>query len=303
MSPISREREYERRRYEKWQGKLATKRQKARVRRQRAIVAGSALAVVLVIAGAVFLLTRGDDTTPLVAASPSPSASSPSASSTTSPSASPSGSGTAAASPAASAGSNPCPTPTVKPGPAQSFAAAPAPSLAEGKAWTLTITTTCGDIVARLDGAKAPKAVASAIFLSGKKFWDGSACHRLGSGSLKVLQCGDPTGTGGGGPGYQFGPVENAPTMDANKLGLYKRGVLAMARAASPDSNGSQFFIVFGDTQLPGDTGGYTVFGEVTKGLDIVDKVAAGGVAQPGQDGSGPPARAISIVSTSVTPA
>jgi peptidyl-prolyl cis-trans isomerase B (cyclophilin B) len=158
--------------------------------------------------------------------------------------------------------------------------------------------TTCGDVVISLDGAKAPKAVANAIFLSGKKFWDGSPCHRLGAPGFSILQCGDPTGTGSGGPGYSFGPVENKPAGD-----VYKKGVVAMARTSDPNSNGSQFFILFGDTQIPGDTGGYTVFGQVTKGLDVIEKVAAGGVSQPGQDGSGPPARPISIVSTTVAPA
>jgi peptidyl-prolyl cis-trans isomerase B (cyclophilin B) len=111
-----------------------------------------------------------------------------------------------------------------------------------------------------------------------------------------MLQCGDPTGTGTGGPGYQFGPVENAPAD-----GIYKRGRLAMARVGTENSQGSQFFILFGDTQLPG---GYTVFGTITQGLDVIDKVAAGGLASLGADGgSGPPARSISIVSTSVTPA
>ena len=307
MSPSSREREYARRRYEDWQKRLATKRERQQRQRRRAIVAGSAAAVVLVIGAGVLWLKGGgtDDGTaalqPTTSASASASSSaSASAGASTSAGASPSASAGASPSAAVSAspgaGPNPCPVPTVKAAAAQSFPSAPATSLAEGKSWKLTIKTTCGDVVATLDGAKAPASVANAIFLSGKKFWDGSPCHRLGLGGLKMLQCGDPTGTGTGGPGYQFGPVENAPAD-----GVYKRGVLAMARSSSQDSQGSQFFIVFGDTQLPG---GYTVFGSVTQGLDLIDKVAAGGVATLGADGgSGPPARAISIVSTSVTPA
>ena len=299
VSPSSREREYARRRYEDWQKRLADKRQRQRRQRRRAIIAGSAAAVVLVIGVSVLWLKGGGADDGQTALSPSASASgSPSGSASGSPSgsaaASPSASGAISASPGA--GANPCPAPTVKAGTPQKFSSAPESSLAEGKNWKLTIKTTCGDVVVTLDGAKAPKSVANAIFLSGKKFWDGSPCHRLGLGGLKMLQCGDPTGTGTGGPGYQFGPVENAPAD-----GTYKRGVLAMARSTSQDSQGSQFFIVFGDTQLPG---GYTVFGTVSQGLDIIDKVAAGGVSTLGEDGgSGPPARAISIVSTSVTPA
>jgi peptidyl-prolyl cis-trans isomerase B (cyclophilin B) len=289
VSPISREREYARRRYEKWQSNLATKRERRRRQRRVVMMAGTIVAVVLVIAGTLLYIQNwasSSDTT-TVASSPSASASA---------SASASGSASGSASATGTAGANPCPAPTVKPPatPAK-FAAAPAASLAQGKSWKLTMVTSCGTIVATLDGAKAPKAVANVIFLSGKKFWDGSPCHRLSTSGLQMLQCGDPTGTGTGGPGYQFGPVENAPAD-----GTYKRGVLAMARASSQDSQGSQFFIVYGDSPIPC---GYTVFGTVTQGLDVIEKVAAGGVSNPGSDGTGPPARAISIVSTSVTPA
>ena len=76
-----------------------------------------------------------------------------------------------------------------------------------------------------------------------------------------MLQCGDPNGDGTGGPGYTFGPIENVP-----KDGVYPAGTIAMANAGQPDSQGSQFFIVYKDTTLP--RGGYTVFGQVTSGLD-----------------------------------
>jgi peptidyl-prolyl cis-trans isomerase B (cyclophilin B) len=135
--------------------------------------------------------------------------------------------------------------------------------------------------------------VSSAIFLSRNAFWNGSPCHRVTTAGIYVLQCGDPTGTGSGGPGYSFGPVENAP-----KNGVYPAGTIAMARSNSPDSNGSQFFIVYKASSLPAP--GYTVLGRVTSGLDVVQKVAAGG-AQGGSDGK--PVRAVSIVSTSVAPA
>lgn len=279
MSPISREREYARRRYEKWQSKQAVKLARQRRQRRVVIVSGAAVAVVLAISGVVFALTdSGPGTTtaaPVPTTSPEPSA---------------------ASSASTSAGPNPCPVPTVKP-PAtpQSFASAPDASLAQGKTWTFTITTSCGDIVAELDGAKAPKAVANTVFLSGKKFWDGSPCHRMTVEGLRMLQCGDPTGTGTGGPGYGFGPPENAP---ADKI--YKRGVLAMARTSDlAKGQGSQFFLVFGDSPLDGD---YTVFGKVTKGLDILDKVAAGGVTEPDAGGTTAPIRKISIVRTSVSP-
>jgi peptidyl-prolyl cis-trans isomerase B (cyclophilin B) len=282
VSPISREREYARRRYEKWQAKQAVKLERRRRQRRNGIIAGSAVAVVLVVVGGFLIFGGSDDKA--ATASPTPSGTA-------------AASASASASASTSAGPNPCPAPTVKP-PAkpQSFGAAPDASLAQGRTWTMKIATSCGEIDAELDGAKAPKAVADMIFLSGKSFWDGSPCHRLGVNTLKILQCGDPTGTGTGGPGYSFGPVENPPS-DAT----YRTGVLAMARGQSEDSQGSQFFIVYGDTQLGGN---YTVFGRITKGMDVVTKVAAGGLASVGGDGSsGPPARAISIVGTTVSPA
>ncbi|GIL34376.1 peptidylprolyl isomerase [Phycicoccus sp. DTK01] len=168
---------------------------------------------------------------------------------------------------------------------------------ARGKVFDATIATNCGDIVVRLDGAKAPQAVASFLQLARESYWKDSPCHRLTTAeTLKVLQCGDPTGTGQGGPGYGFG-VENAP-----KDGSYPRGTLAMARTQDPkEGNGGQFFIVYGDSSLP-DPDGYTVFGTVTSGLDIVDRVAAEGVApNASSPDDGSPAAPISILSVAVT--
>jgi peptidyl-prolyl cis-trans isomerase B (cyclophilin B) len=275
VSPSRREREYARRRYEKWAAKQQ-ERAAARRRAQRnAIAIGLTVIVVLGIAIAAALLRRTSATS---------TAASPAATSTPTPS----------ASAGASNAANPCPTPTVKaPATPKSWKTAPAKTAADGKSWKLMLMTTCGDVVATLDGAKAPQAVSSAIFLSRNGFWNGSPCHRLVTEGIYVLQCGDPTGTGTGGPGYSFGPVENAP-----KDGVYPAGTIAMARSSSPDSNGSQFFIVYKASSLPAP--GYTVMGKVTSGLDVVQKVAQGG-AQGGGDGK--PLRPISIMSTTVAPA
>jgi peptidyl-prolyl cis-trans isomerase B (cyclophilin B) len=281
VSPSRREREYARRRYEKWAARQQ-ERVAARRRTQRnAIAIGLTVIVVLGIAIGAALLRRTSSTS--TAATPTPSAS---------PSASASGAATPSASGAAAA--NPCPAPTVKP-PATpaSWKTAPAKTLAGGRSWKLTLTTTCGTIVATLDGAKAPQAVSSAIFLSRNSFWNGSPCHRLTTAGIYVLQCGDPTGTGSGSPGYSFGPVENAPPS-----GVYPAGTIAMARSQSTDSNGSQFFLVYKDSTLPAP--GYTIMGKVVSGLDVVGKVAAGG-AQGGSDGA--PQRPVSMVSTTVAPA
>lgn len=161
----------------------------------------------------------------------------------------------------------------------------------EGKAYTAVVTTNCGDITFALDGAKAPQTVASFDLLASKDFWRDAPCHRLTTAGIYVLQCGDPTGTGSGGPGYGFG-VENAPADN-----LYPRGTLAMARTSdAKKGNGSQFFIVYKDTTLPG---GYTIFGTVTGGMDIVDRIAAAGVTGGGTDGN--PAAPISILRVAVT--
>ena len=163
-------------------------------------------------------------------------------------------------------------------------ALAPDPAAAENREWTGSMDFNGAKLGVRLFGDKAPKAVASFLYLAETKFLVDTSCHRLTTGGFDILQCGDPTGTGTGGPGYAFGPVENAPGDN-----LYKRGTLAMARSSSPDSHGSQFFLVYGDTTIGRDAaGGYTVFGEITSGLDAVEKVAAQGTANGRQDG--PPA-------------
>ena len=173
----------------------------------------------------------------------------------------------------------------------ETFDSAPDPALAEDSTWIATVTTNCGDITLQLDGHQAPQTVASFIYLSQQKFFDDSPCHRLVTAGIFVLQCGDPTGAGPGGPGYQFG-IENAPTD-----GTYPTGSLAMARTSDPDSNGSQFFIVYKKSTISDPTG-YSIFGKVTQGLDIVKAIAEQGVDQGGTDGA--PAQPISILGVSV---
>lgn len=264
MSPKRREREYARRRYEKWQQKQLARRIKRRRVKRRGAAAGVAAVTVAAIAWGVLTLTASGN--PSTAASDSDS----------------------------------CPSPTVTP-PAhpKSWAKPPATSLAAGKTWDLTLTTSCGPIDVKLDGAKAPKAVSSMVFLAQQGFLDSTPCHRLTTDKIYVLQCGDPTGSGSGGPGYTYGPVENAP-----KNGVYPAGTVAMARHPNDGSSmGSQFFLVYKDSPIPSDTaGGYTVLGTITSGLDVVKKVAAGGVTEGSQPGDGAPVRAVSILSTAVKP-
>lgn len=141
---------------------------------------------------------------------------------------------------------------------------------------SLTLTTTCGDIVIALDPA-APETVRSATFLAEQGFYDATACHRLTTAGIFVLQCGDPAGNGTGGPGYTV-PDENLPPEgEAN----YPAGTVAMANAG-PGTGGSQFFLVYEDTTLPS---AYTVFGTVTEGLDIIQEIASVGTEDGSQDG------------------
>ncbi|MGH3389437.1 MAG: peptidylprolyl isomerase [Actinomadura sp.] len=135
-----------------------------------------------------------------------------------------------------------------------------------------TVKTNLGDIVMDLDAAKAPCTVNSMAYLASKNFFDKTNCHRLVTEGIKVLQCGDPTGSGSGGPAYRFA---NENTKGAK----YLRGTVAMAHSMQPDSNGSQFFIVYGDSKdLPAD---YTVFGKIVEGMDVVDAVAKAGATDP----------------------
>jgi peptidyl-prolyl cis-trans isomerase B (cyclophilin B) len=166
----------------------------------------------------------------------------------------------------------------------------------EGKTYIATMTTNCGDVTLQLDGTKAPQAVASFVQLAQKGYWINSPCHRLTTSGIYVLQCGDPTGSGQGTPGYGFA-VENAP-----KDQTYPRGTVAMARTSDPvKGNGGQFFLVYKDTQLP-DKNGYTIFGTITGGMDIVDKIAKAGVGQAADNPSdGVPAAPISILRVTVT--
>ncbi|MSZ39558.1 MAG: peptidylprolyl isomerase [Actinobacteria bacterium] len=168
------------------------------------------------------------------------------------------------------------PTPEVS----ANSALVPAASLAEGREWSGTIEVGGKKLELTLDGAAAPQAVSNFLSLANKNFYTDVSCHRLTTAGIFVLQCGDPNGDGTGGPGYSFGPIENAPAED-----LYKEGYLAMARRGGDGSSmGSQFFIVYADSTIPSDdAGGYTVFGKITKGLSGLDSAIKAGT----EDGSG----------------
>ena len=144
-----------------------------------------------------------------------------------------------------------------------------------------TINTSVGPLAITLDADKAPCTVNSFLSLASQDYYDGTSCHRLGANpGFELLQCGDPTGQGTGGPGYTIpDEFEDTDTFPA--------GTLAMANTGQPNSGGSQFFMVFGDTQLPP---AYTVFGTLDEAaIKTLEKVGEAGVAEAGPDGTGAP--------------
>lgn len=152
----------------------------------------------------------------------------------------------------------------------------------------LTLSLTGGDVQITMDRSKTPCTVGSFVHLAEQGYFNNTPCHRLtASDTLKVLQCGDPAGTGLGGPGYSF-----ADELDGAMT--YPAGTVAMANSG-PNTNGSQFFMVYGDSVLEP---AYTVFGKVTGGLDVLTKIAAAGISGGGQDGS--PATPITITKVAV---
>jgi peptidyl-prolyl cis-trans isomerase B (cyclophilin B) len=243
----------------------------ARKRRQRQAIIGSALAVVVIAGAAVWIvaaLGNDDDKSSTPAAAPPPA-------------------GTVACTWIPEDGSTGSKVKDVGTPPAN------APNV--GKS-TMTMDTNLGAIAATVDLSKAPCTGAAFTFLSSKKFWDNSKCHRLVTEGIKVLQCGDPTATGkgwresdgSGGPSFRYAE-ENLPT---NAKPTYPKGTIAMAKTQQPSSTGSQFFIVYADTDLPAD---YTVLGTVTKGLDIVEDVAKAGSDNANGKGDGHPKKEVTI--------
>ena len=150
-----------------------------------------------------------------------------------------------------------------------------------------SMSTNQGNLGLQLDNAKAPCTVNSFANLAQQGYFNDTPCHRLTTGGLAVLQCGDPTGQGTGGPGYQFANEYPTNQYQPDNPALqqpvvYPRGTLAMANAG-PGTNGSQFFLVYQDSQLPPN---YTAFGTIDQtGLATLDKIAAAGVDGGGSDG------------------
>lgn len=259
------------------QRQLERRAELARRRRRNVLIAVTVAAVVLV-AGAVLLVAGlgGDDDDPTVAGG---TTTSPAAGPTTGPGAERAGQTTTA---------GPCTYTYDAQGSSGVAVDAPSGDLpAEGTVGR-TLATSAGDIGLTLDRAgTAACATASFVSLAEQGYFDGTTCHRLTtSPGLQVLQCGDPSGRGSGGPGYSF-PTQVTGTE------TYPRGVVAMANAGQ-GTDGSQFFLVYGDS-LEGNPN-YTVFGTIDEpGLAVLDQIAAAGVADGSTDGA--PATPVTIES------
>jgi peptidyl-prolyl cis-trans isomerase B (cyclophilin B) len=178
---------------------------------------------------------------------------------------------------------------------------------------TATMHTSAGDIDLDLDADVAPCTVNSVVALAKQGFFDGTHCHRLTTAQIFVLQCGDPTGAGSGGPGYRFADeLDGAQTLATDEQATksydaqtgtdevikdYAPGTLAMANEGpGTNTNGSQFFLVYRDSPLPP---AYTVFGTIGQaGMKVLTSVAAAGTADGGGDGA--PKKSVEITSVTV---
>ena len=161
------------------------------------------------------------------------------------------------------------------------------------KTYTVTIRTNRGNIVFTADGSKAPYTVYSFVYLVRKQYFAETPCHRLTTAGIYVLQCGDPSGTGSGGPGYEFQDENLSAFGPAGSDGsvVYPAGTVAMANAGY-GTNGSQFFLVYQDSPLEPL---YTPFGTITQGLDVLRSIAAQGSNDSNGTGDGRPNESVLI--------
>ncbi|KQQ85385.1 MULTISPECIES: peptidylprolyl isomerase [Micrococcaceae] len=174
----------------------------------------------------------------------------------------------------------------------------PAADTAAGKTFTGDLVLNGKPLGVELNGTTAPQAAAVFKSLSDEGFYNGKSCHRLTtSDAFGVLQCGSANGDGQGDPNYTWGPLENTPADNS-----YPAGTIAVARSGNNAyGNGTQFFIVYKDTNIPADSaGGYTVVGKVTSGLDVVTGIAAEGITPGSSDTDGAPVQAVTIDSFSL---
>ena len=280
-----RQRKLARERYERQQQRRI---ERARRLRQRTAIGGSVFAVIAVAVGAYFLAAGSPGGKAAPASSPPTSPATPSATPTVS---------IPPATPLATVPKGPPPVPpathcTYTPSGSAARKVGFPPAKPDSTAnYQATIVTNQGNIVIDLLNSRAPCTVNSFVYLARKGFYNNTPCPRLVTSGIYVLQCGDPTGTGSGGPGYKF-------ANENTKGATYDAGILAMANSGGTDSNGSQFFINYAHSVLAPS---YTPFGVVVNGLDIVRNVAEAGGAQTNPAGGGAPNKRVTIESVKIT--
>jgi len=262
------------------QRQLERRAELARRRRRNVLIGVSAAAVVLVVSAVLLVTGIGGDDTDSAAAEPTTSSPAPTPAAPT-PGVVDGADGTCDWTPADTA-ANPN---------LQADTGTPPVEVTPTGTTEVDIATNSGPIGLTLDNANAPCGVASMVYLAGQGYYDGTVCHRqTDSAGLQVLQCGDPSGTGAGGPVYQF------PTQVAGDE-IYPRGTVAMANSGQ-GFDGSQFFLVWGDSQLPPD---YTVLGTIDEaGLATLDGIAANGNDGSNGQGDGAPTQEVRIESLTV---
>jgi peptidyl-prolyl cis-trans isomerase B (cyclophilin B) len=278
-STKDRQRALERARYERVQAKMQKKRREAKRKQRVAIV--SSVAAIAVIAAVV---------AGVVATSGSSSSKTTAAAATT-----PSASAAATASATSSAASNPLKYEASGTSAVKGIAVPTFNAAAADETYSVTLQTNRGDIVFTADGKAAPYTVYSFVYLAEKDYFNNTKCHRLvWSSGLYMLQCGDPTGTGEGGPGYTI-PDENLASLGAagsSGTVTYKAGTVAMANTGTAHTGGSQFFLV-GENSTLAPT--YTPFGTITQGLNILQGIGAKGAATADSSGNTPPNESVEI--------
>ena len=258
------------------QRQLERRAELARKRRRNLLIGVTATAVVLVVATVLLITGIGGDDTDPAAAEPTPTPAAPAT-----PGVVDGSDGTCDWTPADT---------TANPN-LQADSGTPPVEVTPTGTTEVDITTNVGPIGLTLDNANAPCAVASMVYLAGRGYFDDTVCHReTDSEGLAVLQCGDPSGTGAGGPAYEF------PTQVTGDE-TYPRGTVAMANSGQ-GFDGSQFFLVHGDSQLPPS---YTVLGTIDEaGLATLDTIAANGNDGSNGPGDGAPTQEVRIQSLTV---
>ncbi|MCQ4082764.1 peptidylprolyl isomerase [Streptomyces sp. RB6PN25] len=261
VSKEQRRRQLAREKYERQQQRRAQQRARAR---RRSIIAGAVVAVVVAAVAATYASVGlvGTKSSAAAASSTTPTAASPTST---------------------------APDPCAKAAPGspgtKQWKQPPAMTIDTKANYTMDLQTTCGDISLKLDAAAAPHTVNSFDFLAAQGFFDHTKCHRLTTQGIYVLQCGDPTGTGSGGPGYKL-PDENLGAFgkkNAQDVVTYPAGTVAMANSG-PNTGGSQFFLVYKDSPLAPS---YTPFGTISPaGMKVLQKIAAAGESSGQGDGA-----------------